>query len=316
MDPRPDPAAASALSCYTANLLEYLWRRCDNAHVALARSVRLAVRTDLPEGLLAFSHHARPLHHLPDGSRLAYRGAATAAAAVDGIAAELAAHGQVLIVTNRGRLPWGAPSGDREAPHFALIDSHRGRWHVIDRFAALLPEGPQETFAGWISTAVLRRALSFTMPVPAQQLLRNEYAFGFPVRLPDDGAFQWIVRVPPAEGEPAAELPGDWVLGSPAALDYLRGYLVARAGDGAAEVFLDDLWAAARHHAFRHRLGIAGTGARADAAQACADAAQAWTALPMTLRFAYDSARRGRPRASLIGAAFDKLRLIEGGELS
>ena len=40
-------------------------------------------------------------------------------------------------------------------------------------------------------------------------------------------------------------------------------------------------------------------------------AAAAWRALPRTLRFAADSARRGRPRASLVTTALAQLRGIE-----
>jgi hypothetical protein len=46
------------LSCYTANLAVYLG---PDALDRIARSIRLAVRTDLGDDLLAFSHHRTPV---------------------------------------------------------------------------------------------------------------------------------------------------------------------------------------------------------------------------------------------------------------
>jgi hypothetical protein len=293
------------LSCYTANLAVYLG---PDALDRIARSIRLAVRADLGDDLLAFSHHSTPV----DEGRLAYRGAGGAAAALEAVAAEVERTGGCLVVANTGHLDWSSAGHDGQAPHFLLVDDHRGdEWHVVDRFTALLPAGGgQEPFTGWISTAALARALTPIVPLPPEQRLRNQLAFGFPRPLPRDGDYQWLERTD--RPEPEAELEGDWLTETGAALELL-GELWAPA----RLPLLDDLWAAAQHHVFRYDRLLA-----AEEHPVLDDARRAWRDLPMALRFAADSAARGRHRPTLVASTFDALRrrerdaasLLEEGE--
>jgi hypothetical protein len=293
------------LSCYTANLAVYLG---PDALDRIARSIRLAVRADLGDDLLAFSHHSTPV----DEGRLAYRGAGGAAAALEAVAAEVERTGGCLVVANTGHLDWSSAGHDGQAPHFLLVDDHRGdEWHVVDRFTALLPAGGgQEPFTGWISTAALARALTPIVPLPPEQRLRNQLAFGFPRPLPRDGDYQWLERTD--RPEPEAELEGDWLTETGAALELL-GELWAPA----RLPLLDDLWAAAQHHVFRYDRLLA-----AEEHPIFEDARRAWRDLPMALRFAVDSAARGRYRPTLVASTFDALRrrerdaasLLEEGE--
>ncbi|HJQ74487.1 MAG TPA: hypothetical protein VJ814_06345, partial [Gaiellaceae bacterium] len=202
------------LSCYTANLAVYLGPESLDR---IARSIRLAVRTDLGDDLLAFSHHSTPA----DEGRLAYRGAPDAATALDAIAAEVERAGGCIVVANTGRLDWSSAGHEGRAPHFLLVDGRRGdEWHVVDRFTALLPSGGgQEPFTGWIPTATLVRALTPIVPLPPEQRLRNELAFGFPRPLPRDGDHQWLERAD--RPEPEAEIEGEWLTETDAALELL-----------------------------------------------------------------------------------------------
>jgi hypothetical protein len=279
---------AEGLSCYTANLAVYLG---PDSLDRIARGIRLAVRTDLG----AFSHHSTPV----DEGRLAYRGARDADAALDAVAAEVERAGGCLVVANTGHLDWS--SAGHEAPHFLLVDERRGdEWHVVDRFTALLPSGGgQEPFEGWISTDTLARTMTPIVPLPPEQRLRNELAFGFPRPLPPDGDYQWLERA--VEPAPQAELDGEWVTETDAALE-----LLGELWSPAQLWLLDDLWAAAQHHVFRYDRLLA-----AEEQPVLDDARRAWRDLPMALRFAADSAARGRHRPTLVAGTFDALRRRE-----
>lgn len=93
---------------------------------------------------------------------------------------------------------------------------------------------------------------------------------------------------------------GRWLVGAAEVVPFLAEWFV-RDPSGAAEV-LDDLWTASGHHVLRYRR--AGDEAAADA----------WRQLPGALRFAVDSARRGRPRESLVQLTFRNLLHIESGQ--
>lgn len=296
------------LSCYTANLPRYLARHSGGdacwALDRVAASVRLAVRADRPDGLLAFSHHCVPLDVLDGRTRLAYTGAATAAAAIDGVAGELAEHGQVLVLADSAALPW-APPGIHRAPHLLLLDGRRGRqWHAVDDFTALRPEGEQRPFAGWITTPELLHCLTPISPLPPVQRLRNEHAFGFPVPLPATGHHQWLTRIPAG---PRNGLGAGWVHGVPQVIDLLARFWSELDAWPLRVQQLDDMWAAAQHHTLRytHLRRHGNDPAVLD------EAAAAWRDLPMALHFAAQSSRRGRPRPALVAATFARLRQAE-----
>jgi hypothetical protein len=296
----------SGLSCYTANLLRYLAVEWD-ADAILARSVRLAVRID--QGQLAFSHHAEPLDELPDGTRLRYAGAAGPAAALDGLATELRAYGRALTMVDSSGLPWSPTYGRPDpAPHWLLVvDGREDAWHVVDCFAGLLPTGPQEPYEGWVSASVLRAAMALPAWRP-EQARRNALAFGLPVDVPviPPGGASWLRRAAgrsPDEPVAPRRLPGQWLLGDAEVLPFLAGHFAAD-GAGAAS-YLDDCWAAAGHRAFAHRWRLSGEVVDQPRRQRLRGALDRWEALPRALRFAVESAQRGRPRPSLAGRAFD-----------
>ncbi|HET8681731.1 MAG TPA: hypothetical protein VFM54_07630 [Micromonosporaceae bacterium] len=309
----------TGLSCFTANLLEYLAAEMPDAHDHLARSIRLAVRTDLPDGELHFSHHDTALDRLPDGTCLRYTGAVDAERALHAVAAELRRYGRVLVVTDSAKLPWspgyatagapaappgapsGAPAGDTHAPHFVLVDDWRpGGWRVRDSFRGLLPAGEQQPFSGWLAGDELAAAMTPPPGWGAVHRRRCQLAFGVPVPAPPDGGPLWLARVE-APG-PAPELSGEWLVDDRAALPFLAGYFAAHGP--AASRYLDDMWAAAQHRVFHHHR-MAGRAYASDAERRRRLlASEAWSALPGALRFAVASAARGRPRTSLLHTTF------------
>ncbi|GAA0257155.1 hypothetical protein GCM10010492_67660 [Saccharothrix mutabilis subsp. mutabilis] len=287
----------TGLSCYTANLLAYLAAVDDTALDRFAESVRLAVRLDGP----AFSHHRTPLDVLPDGSVLRY--ASGGEETVGALRAEIALHGRVIVVADNARLPWSPSFGTgATAPHWVLVDGCAGdEWHVVDHFAGLLPTGEQRPFEGVLSTSALTHAMDGPERLSPMQVRRNALAFGHPVEAPGGGR-TWLRRERGVASGPRFDS-RTWVrqfVGVGEALPFLAEWF--RRDPVGASVVLDDLWTASGHHVFRYRrVGDDG-------------AADAWRQLPGALRFAVDSARRGRPRDSLVDLTFRNLLHIESGQ--
>src|SRR5690349_9885980 len=134
------------LSCYTSNLVAYLAQvHGGEPGVALGHAVRLAVRTDLPDGALAFSQHHRI--DRVDGWELAYRGTAFWPAAKAELANEIETRGAVLAVANTRYLPWCPQFGKADVSHWILLcGKDSSCWQVKDHFAALLPDGEQTAY--------------------------------------------------------------------------------------------------------------------------------------------------------------------------
>lgn len=297
----------AGLSCYTGSLAVYLAGEDVDAAEVLANSIRLAVRVDLPGGALAFSHHGSALNQLPGGCALRYA-TADPQQAVLRIAGELATHGRVIVVVDNAELPWSPSYGTGpNAPHWLVVDGHEAdRWHVLDPFCGLLPAGNQEPFSGWLPTESLVAASAVAQPWTPEQRRRNELAFGFPVPVPESQGVTWLCREKTPHA-PAA-LPGEWLVGYAAVLPFLMEHLERRLAAPALQ--LDDMWAVAQHHVFRHRW-LAGQATTPDENTRHGDAARAWGALPQALRFAVESAVRGRPRPSLLRTTLDNLLALE-----
>ncbi|MGH8792447.1 MAG: hypothetical protein ACRDXX_07370 [Stackebrandtia sp.] len=305
-NPRTSDPDAADLGCYTAAVAGYLAGECADVTERLARSVRLAVAVD-GDGELAFSHHRHSLADLPDGGRLAYAAAPTAAEAMDGIGAELTRHGRVIVVGNTVALPW-SPAYDRaDDAHWTLVDDRRpGQWHIVDHFVALLPDGEHRPHSGWLSDAELAAALTPRRTPTTAQRNRDRYAFGVAVETPSPQQHWWIRR----STEAASTTPDpSWEDGR-AGLETLERRLL---DDREIAQYSPDVWAAARHRLYQLRW-LAGR--RRDSRVAVDEttldeATQAWRSLPMTMRFAVESTRRGRPRTQQLRHTLQTLIRLE-----
>lgn len=273
------------LSCYTTNLVDCLRPEQPDVDRRFAEAVALSVRVDRPD-VVAFTHHA------PVDPRLGYRSAGDWAGAAAGLREELADAGRVLAVANTRNLPWAPPS-DEDVPHWVLVtDRADGRWLVVDGFEALLPHGEQRPYRGWFDDDALRELLAPLPPLRPEVHNRDVHALGVPVAVPEPGRYRWLSR---RDVPPPLPLEGRWVTGTEAALRYLAEHV---AGDPAAlGRHAEDLWAASRHHQFKH----AGD----------PEAAAAWAELPRAVRFAVQSAERGRPRPALVVRAFEEVIAVE-----
>ena len=285
---------ASALSCLTANLSTYLSSTMDDPLGHIARSVHLGVRFGVAP---AFSHHRYSIATLGPGRQLAYRATTDPVTAVARLAEQIDSHGGVLVLTYSGALPWSLARPDDAAPHLVLLTDHADQWwHASDAFSALLPGGRQNPFDGRIGTTELLHAMH-APTLAIEQRHRIRYAFGPAAAVPSDDGYRWLE---PAPAETHAADP-DWTDDPDVVLPRLGSFF---AGLPAGEEFIDDIWAAAQHHAFRYAHLLqhhALTGCQTAAVDA---AVTAWNGLPMSLHFAADSARRGRPRATLVTTSF------------
>ena len=299
-------SAAAQLSCYSTSLVAYLLRYQPAVTGRMAAAIRLAVRTDLPGGQVAFSHHRRVDRH--DGHELHYAGAARPSEATAGVRAELAAAGAVIVVANTSRLPWSPAYLRAATPHWLLLSNVRDdQFQLVDPLEALLPHGEQAPFAGWVSQAELLRYMELPGGCAEHVARRDRLALGAAVEVPDAARWRWLRRgraAAPAGGPDGDQHPagGEWLLDTAAALRWLAGRV---AGDAAAlDRCVDDLWAASRHHVFR--AGWLRDRGLLPARHADLAAAR-WAELPRALRFAADSACRGRPRAGMVRTTLERL---------
>lgn len=296
------PATMPELSCYTTNLLAYLLPDVPDIRSRLAEGIRLAVRVDLPHGELAFSHHPR-VDTTEDGRELAYRGAADWPTARTALLDALHREQRVLAVGNTRHLPWAPAHGQADAPHWLLIRDHRdNRWMLADHFTALTPFGDQEPYLGWISDAELATALA-PLPNRRQEVARrDQLALGQEIPVPPAGQYRWLAWAPATQTPGAAPGPGTWSIGLEPSLARVAD--VFHADPTALARYVDDLWAAARHHTYRTAFAV--TGGRLNP-ELAATVSAAWGELPKTLRFAAQSAARGRPRPGVVDRSIEQL---------
>lgn len=299
------------LSRYTANLMAYLeCQGIPGSADLLAASVRLAVDLHRSDGLVAVSHHDRPLDRMGDGARLTYRAHSGFEDFRAALARELRRHRCALVVGYSTQLPWSIQRDGPVVPHFLLVDGRAGkRWHVEDRFTGLMPSGREQApFTGWVSEPDLAGLTRPRGPEQAKHRLRNSLAFGFETFAPAGQLYLMLHRQP--RTLPSSALAPPWVTGTAEALAALGEHLA----DGSVLVadpdVVDDCWAAAQHHLFRYRRLSRHLNRRTTSARrrtAVKEAARCWGSLPRTLRFATASARRGRPRAALVRTTFTEL---------
>ncbi len=294
-------AGAGWLSCYTAAVHAYLSAEWD-ADELVARSVHFAIRpTDL-----AVSHHGPALDRPPDGTCLRWASASSPEVAFGAIATELDARGRVLVMTDWRLLPWSvARERAAPSPHLIVLTGRAARrWCVADRFAALLPEGEQHPHEVWLDDTALADALRLPSAWSEPQARRNALALGAPVPLAP-GPTAWLERSTTVDD--AGYLDCHWVAGDDALA--LVHELVADAG--MPVWLLDDLWAAAGHHAFAHSRSARGPHVDRTERVARTTAVDAWERLPQVLRVVDQSAARGRARPALARAALGAVREAE-----
>ncbi|MEV5599410.1 hypothetical protein [Streptomyces sp. NPDC052496] len=306
-------AAGAGLSCYTSAVLAYLAREDATAHARVAHATRLAIRPAAPPGPPAFRHHDTALDRLPDGTALRPRGARQLGPALEALAEEIEAYGQVLFTADAARLPW-APPGRPPAPHFLVATGHRGgQWYLDDHFSGLFPDGHEQVpFSGWVSSADMAALFTTDDSFTPVQRRRGREVFGRTAAAPPEGSRQWFIRVP-AHGTDDGPDDDGWITAPDRVGNRLKEHLDAVCAQEGEPAVLEDLWAAARHHRYKYRYFLAAPGQDPppEREHALRRAESCWSGLPKTMRFAVNSARRGRPRTSLVDTTLRDLAAAE-----
>jgi hypothetical protein len=299
-------AGPGALSCFTANLATYLERTVPDPSAVVARSVRLAVRVT-PGAPVAFSHHATDLGSLGSTCFLRYAAAPQAAEFIERIDELLRTDGQALVVTYAGPMSWSLAEPADSAPHFVRITAREGdRWEIDDRFSALLPAGVQQPFRGEVETTALLAAATAPAELPPEQGVRKEHALGVPVPVPA-GGYQWLAPTGDPAGTGAVEPPG-WLIGTLSVIDHLTAFYGDFTAHPERARLVDDMWAAAQHHAFRYHHLLNQAPLSATEREAATSARRAWEDLPLALFYAANAAARGKPRPGVVPKAFGAVR--------
>lgn len=301
-DITPDGAV---LSCYTTSIAEVLWHRGVDWAAAIGLGSLLAIR---PEGeLFAFNHHDTPLR--PPGLRRF--GTDHVRELHRGLADAHERDGRVIVVADVHNLPWSTGFRRRHAPHWCVVDGRRdGAWHFTDRFTMLDAWGEQTPWHGWISDDELPEVLVRGELRP-QQVLRERLAFGDEEPPPPRTRYQWFSSAPTASATPVCAPAGDWLVGE-RAVHRLIEHFTEHGARAQAYRQADDLWVVGRHRRLRH-LALARTlpADHPSVIEAC-DLADAWERVPMTLSYAAESVRRGRPRLAALRRSLSEVAEREG----
>ncbi|MEU0163153.1 hypothetical protein ABZ154_31230 [Streptomyces sp. NPDC006261] len=306
-------AHEAALSCYTSALLAYLAEEDPSAPDRVARSTRLAVQPSPTSVPLVFRHHAAGLDRLPDGTALRPAGAEPLAEALAGLAEEVHTYGRALFAADAARLPW-APPGQEPAPHFLVATARgNGRWYLHDHFTGLFPNGQEQlSFSGWVTDASMAALFTTDDHYSPVQRRRTAEVFGRTLAAPPKGTRHWFTRV---RADTSSRVPdeGTWCTDPEHIAGHLLEHLRTAGTNPGEPTLLEDLWAASRHHQYKYRraLDAPGRSRPQEHDEALRQALTRWSGLPRTLRFAINSARRGRPRDSLLETAVHDLARAE-----
>lgn len=289
-DVAPDGAL---LSCYTTSIAEVLWHRGVDWAAAIGLGSVLAIR---PEGeLFAFNHHDTSLR--PPGLRRV--GTDDVRELHRGLVAAHERDRRVIVVADAHNLPWSTGFGRRHAPHWCVVDGRRdGAWHVTDRFTMLDARGEQSPWHGWMSDDELPQVLC-RGDLEAQQVLRERLAFGDEEPPPPGTRYQWFTSTPTASAARVGPPAGDWLVGE-RAVHRLIEHFTEHGGRARAYRQTEDLWVTGRHRRLRHLVLARAMPADHPSVIAARDLADAWERVPMALRYAAESARRGRPRLAAL----------------
>ena len=211
-------------------------------------------------------------------------------------------------------LPWSTTYRRRHAPHWFVVDGRHpaGGWHVTDPFCALGEHGEQHPWSCVVPDAAFPAILR-TAALAPDQALREWYTFGDCGPEPPGLTYQYFMPGDRTDQTGPGLLPGPpgggWLAG-PAAVRRLSEHF-ADADHPDCYRQADDLWVAARHRELRYRALRSQLGERNPAVRAAAEAASAWARVPVTVRYAAESVRRGRRRISALLAMLTEVERAE-----
>ena len=253
--------------------------------------------------------------HFPPGLRrtlgLRRSGAATAAAAFEGVMAEVRRSGRVIVAGDGFHLPWHVAHGRVHVPHwYVLVDGDDGA-AVFDPFTCRNELGIQSAHRATVSEgelAVLLRGLPGDDPVLR---LRETFALGDDAGPPLDARYQWYAH------EPVSDVIEPIGTSGPDAVRALAEHFRARGQNEEAYWQVDDIWSIARHRAFLARRAQARAARDGDGVLAAwveehaAPLAKRWGHMPPLLMQATLALRAGREASSSVPDRLEALADME-----
>ena len=231
---------SDTFTCYSSAVAT--WVACERADWERVINPGLTLTvTEAGGGLFGFAHFPPALRAVLG---LVRRGADDVGAAVEGVLAELARSGRVIVAGDGFHLPWHVARGRRHVPHwYVLIDGGEGP-EVVDPFACRNELGSQTPALEPVALEHLGELLAALPGDDRVPLLREALALGDDAGPPPPWRHQWFV-FDAVDGWQAPQGPsGD------AAVARLAAHFREHGQRADAYAQADDLWSIARHRAF------------------------------------------------------------------
>jgi hypothetical protein len=242
-------ACSGEFTCYSAAVATWAAAGRGDWRAAADPGLWLTI-TEAGKGLFGFAYYP-PSRRAALG--LARRGADDRGDAVDGVMAELARSGRVIIAADGFGLPWHVAQGRQHLPHwFVLLAGEGGKLEVADPFACRNALGNQQATRHGVAAQSLPALLAALPGGDPVHRLRERLALGDDA---DDPALrlrhQWLVAADVTETVAPDGADGG------AGVRVLAAFLRDHGQDPDAYRQADDIWSIARHRAFLHTHALA-----------------------------------------------------------
>jgi hypothetical protein len=302
-------ARSGEFTCYSAAIATWSAAGGGDWRAAADPGLWLTI-TGAGDGLFGFAYY-------PPSRRgalgLARRGADDPDEAIDGVMAELARSGRVIVAADGFRLPWHVAQARHHLPHwFVLLAGEGGELEVADPFACRNALGNQWATRHGVAAGSLPMLLAALPGGDPVHVLRERLALGDDA---DDAALrlghQWLVAADVTEA-----VAPDGANGA-AGVRVLAAFLRGHGQDPEAYRPADDIWSIARHRAFLHNHALARAQVSGEPAVAAwvehhgGPLAKRWGHLAPLMMQATLALDAGRPASSSVPDTLDALAEME-----
>jgi hypothetical protein len=291
---------SDTFTCYSAAMATWAaardgWQDVVNPGLAL-------VVTEAGDGIFGFAYFPPSLRARLGLDRA---GAGDAAAALDGVLAELDRSGRVIVAGDGYRLPWHVAHGRRHVPHWYVVEREGDGLVMLDAFAARNELGVQTVTREQVDVGTLPELLPALPEDDPVLRLREVLAFGDDTTPLQWHPYQWFVR---ASVDAVVAPEG---ASGPDGLRRLARHFRERGQDAEAYVQADDIWSIGRHRAFLVRRAEELAATQPELGDWVADhgapLAKRWSHVAPLLMQATLALRSGRPASSSVADVLDEL---------
>ncbi len=296
-------AFSETFTCYSAAMAA--WRAAaDDSWARVVNPGLWLTVTEPVGGIFGFAYFPPSLRARLG---LARRGADDAAAAVEGVLAELGRSGRAIVAGDGFDLPWHVAFERRHVPHWYVLEQSSDDLTMFDAFAARNELGVQEPARRPVSLTDLPRLLHALPEDDPVYRMREVLAFGDDTTPLSWNAFQWFVE----ETVPKTAAPAG--TDGPAGLSLLAKHFRDHGQEPEAYRQADDIWSIGRHRAFLSRLVAEQAESHGDAPLAtwveehAAPLAKRWGHIAPLLMQATLALGSGRPASSSVSDVLEDL---------